>query len=91
MDKQKKICVECGKYVEMRNNYILCDHCRNVIMMGYDPEEKYNEVHTSDYYNKPFKQINANLLEECRRADACGKSYGYYKADNRRILKDGIH
>lgn len=85
-----RVCVECGKSFYSHSSYIICDHCRNIIMLGYDVDEKTKVPHNDDYTGRSFKQVNTGLLEECRRADRCGKSYGYYKADIREVQRGKI-
>lgn len=88
MSSRSKTCEQCGRQFYSRLGYILCEHCINMALYGYDPDE--DDEHTSGYSARSFREINAKLLEECRQADSCGKSYGNYKADIRRWLKDGF-
>lgn len=85
----KKTCVECGQEFFSRSACIICERCINITMYGYDPRANLDEPHTSHYADKTFKQLNKKLLEECHMADACGKSYGYYKADIRTVKRYG--
>ena len=87
MSGGRHVCAECGVEFYSRSSYIMCERCINIAMYGYNPIDE--TEHTNDYYCKTFRQLNEKLLNECHAADACGKSYGYYKADIRRILRDG--
>lgn len=85
MSTVKITCSECGIEFTSRSSAIICESCLNKTFLGYDVKEREAEPHTSMYSWKSFKEVNAALIEDCKRAKACGKSYGYYKADIRSI------
>lgn len=89
MSSRSRTCAQCGKKFYNRLGYILCEHCINIALYGYDPCEDDTD-HTSDYDDKSFEEINKKLLVDCRRADACGKSYGYYTTAARRWKENGF-
>ena len=74
---RNKTCTECGCDFYSLSGYVICDRCREIIMLGYSTKEKSGYIPRGSTFAKANKQ----LIEDCIAAKKAGKSYGQYKAD----------